>query len=205
MSKSPIEGQLRNAICARAEVEKVDLYDFCDTPQERLEPRNGKISFTEWSAAPDGDPDHYHHRNPDSDEFRSWSLFAGVRVASYVVDFLLVNCDGGVAIECDGHEFHDRTKQQAASDRSRDRELLAIGLATVRFTGSEIHHDSDRCAAEAFRCAKSEADRNGALMVGYDLGEAAGREAGVRTGVRECHAILRQHGALAPLALEEHW
>lgn len=52
-----------------------------------------------------------------------------------------------LAIECDGHDFHDRTKQQAAYDRARDRELLLRGITTIRFTGSEIHHSAERCAA----------------------------------------------------------
>lgn len=29
-----------------------------------------------------------------------------------------------LVVECDGHEFHERTKEQAARDRSRDRALL---------------------------------------------------------------------------------
>lgn len=32
-----------------------------------------------------------------------------------------------VVVECDGHEFHERTKAQAARDRERDRGLQGIG------------------------------------------------------------------------------
>jgi hypothetical protein len=64
-----------------------------------------------------------------------------VPISSYVADFVLTaNTGGRLVIECDGHDFHDRTKQQAAYDRARDRELLAMGILTIRFTGSEIHH-----------------------------------------------------------------
>jgi very-short-patch-repair endonuclease len=57
--------------------------------------------------------------------------------------------DAVIAVECDGHDFHERTKQQAAYDRARDRELLIRrGLVTVRFTGSEIHRDANQCARE---------------------------------------------------------
>lgn len=38
-------------------------------------------------------------------------------------------------IECDGHEFHERTKRQAARDRSRDRAIQAFGYRIFRFTG----------------------------------------------------------------------
>jgi len=46
------------------------------------------------------------------------------------------------AIELDGHEFHERTKEQAQRDRERDRNLAAIGYQVLRYTGSEIYKDS---------------------------------------------------------------
>jgi very-short-patch-repair endonuclease len=82
-------------------------------------------------------------------------LYRAISVLTYRVDFLLELGVRKLAIECDGHEFHDRTKQQAAYDRARDRELLAIGIPTTRFTGSEIHHSAERCAREAYRCLLS--------------------------------------------------
>lgn len=51
-----------------------------------------------------------------------------------------------VAVECDGHDFHERTKQQAQRDKSRDRTLLASGWPVLRFTGSEIFQAADECA-----------------------------------------------------------
>jgi len=53
-----------------------------------------------------------------------------------------------VAVECDGHDYHERTKEQAAADRSRDRLLLASGIPVVRFTGTEIWKDPNACARE---------------------------------------------------------
>lgn len=44
-----------------------------------------------------------------------------------------------LVIECDGHEFHDKTRDQAKRDKSRDRNLLQLGYPVMRFTGSEIH------------------------------------------------------------------
>jgi very-short-patch-repair endonuclease len=51
-----------------------------------------------------------------------------------------------LAIECDGHEFHEKTKEQAAKDKSRDRALVSGGLRVMRFTGSEIYRDAIGCA-----------------------------------------------------------
>lgn len=51
-----------------------------------------------------------------------------------------------LAIECDGHDFHEKTKEQAAHDKARDRFFLQSGWPTMRFTGSEIFRDADACA-----------------------------------------------------------
>jgi very-short-patch-repair endonuclease len=54
----------------------------------------------------------------------------------------------GLVIECDGHDYHERTKKQAARDRSRDRELLTAGYYVMRFTGAEIYADPAKCARQ---------------------------------------------------------
>lgn len=65
---------------------------------------------------------------------------------NYRSDFLVVDRNGlRVLIECDGHDFHERTKEQAERDRSRDREAQALGYYILRFTGSEIYRDSREC------------------------------------------------------------
>lgn len=55
------------------------------------------------------------------------------------------------AVECDGHDYHERTKKQAASDRSRDRKLTSSNWTPVRFTGSELYANSAGCVDELFR------------------------------------------------------
>lgn len=55
------------------------------------------------------------------------------------------------AIECDGHEFHEKTKEQARSDRSRERDLMKLGYKVIRFTGSEIYQDAFGCAREVIK------------------------------------------------------
>lgn len=73
------------------------------------------------------------------------------QIGPYRVDFLLESgeCPGvNLVVECDGHDFHERTKEQAARDRSRDRDLQAKGYIILRFTGSEIYRDAWKCAEE---------------------------------------------------------
>ena len=68
------------------------------------------------------------------------------------LDFALTGCQGSrVAIEVDGHNFHERTKEQAALDRSRDRGLTLAGWSVLRFTGSEVWHDPESCAMQVLR------------------------------------------------------
>lgn len=72
-----------------------------------------------------------------------------VKLAGWRVDFVLHYPDIEVSrwslkkllIECDGHDFHERTKEQAKRDRSRDRAAQYEGLPILRFTGSEIWND----------------------------------------------------------------
>jgi very-short-patch-repair endonuclease len=72
------------------------------------------------------------------------------------VDFLLYSFDFGIhpghragwnmlIVECDGHDFHERTKEQAAKDRSRDRWAQSKGVKIFRFTGSELWRDPMKC------------------------------------------------------------
>lgn len=51
-------------------------------------------------------------------------------------------------VECDGHDFHERTKEQAIRDRARDRAFQAAGIPVFRFTGSEIYNNPFACARE---------------------------------------------------------
>jgi very-short-patch-repair endonuclease len=74
---------------------------------------------------------------------------------NYRVDFLITYKDDQnntfkLIVECDGHNYHERTKEQAKKDKSRDREFLSLGIPTIRFTGSEINDDSSECASEVF-------------------------------------------------------
>lgn len=51
-------------------------------------------------------------------------------------------------IECDGHDFHERTKEQVTKDRARDRDAIMAGIDCFRFTGSELWRDPWGCAVQ---------------------------------------------------------
>ena len=75
-------------------------------------------------------------------------VFPQAQIGKYRVDFL-VEWIGGVrpifaAVECDGDEFHNSGSQKVA-DAIRQNEILALGVSVIRFTGSEITRDAQRC------------------------------------------------------------
>ena len=72
----------------------------------------------------------------------------------FLVDVVSLNDSPSVpsvVVECDGHDFHERTKEQARRDKRRDRDLQSAGYHVLRFTGSEIWRDPSSCAGEVAR------------------------------------------------------
>ncbi len=62
-----------------------------------------------------------------------------------------VRVDKKMIVECDGHDFHEKTKEQARRDKERDRNLQSLGFPVYRYTGSELYADVFRSAAEIVR------------------------------------------------------
>jgi very-short-patch-repair endonuclease len=86
-------------------------------------------------------------------------MFMQVPIDEYRVDFLIygisADCDDRstwgrvkLVVECDGHDFHEKTKQQAKRDKQRDRKLMSKGYSVMRFTGSEIWNDPRKAVHE---------------------------------------------------------
>lgn len=53
-----------------------------------------------------------------------------------------------LVVECDGHDFHERTKEQASKDKKRDRELQKAGFRVFRYSGSDLWRDPIAAADE---------------------------------------------------------
>lgn len=124
-----------------------ELEDVCQSPIEQM--MLAEILFLEdgydavkWGFM-DGAPN-----QPETET----NFDCQVSVLKYKVDFLFtVRVKGKerkVVVECDGHNFHDRTKAQAQRDKSRDRDMTNAGYIVIRFTGSEIYRRADDCAIE---------------------------------------------------------
>jgi len=132
----------------------------CESPIEKiilaqfLHPHTGK----EWGSVceilfpPSGAIEHC--QPPPVEGFYLWPQ---IKIGPYRVDFVVaaVRHNGEkpsyAVIECDGHDFHERTKDQAQRDKSRDRYLTGRGYRILRFTGSEIYRDPDAVWEEIFK------------------------------------------------------
>lgn len=67
-----------------------------------------------------------------------------LNIAGYIPD-ILISIDAseiGYAIEIDGYEWHEKTKEQAINDRRKDRAYLKNGYVPIRFLGSEVYHNA---------------------------------------------------------------
>lgn len=64
--------------------------------------------------------------------------------------------EANLCVECDGHAFHEKTKQQAQRDKKRERDIISKGYKLIRFTGSEIYSDPKKCAIETIRILESD-------------------------------------------------
>lgn len=78
----------------------------------------------------------------------------------FLVECIMSDKEHLIAIECDGHDFHEKTKDQAARDKARERNLMIEGYTVVRFTGSEIWRNPVKCSSEIINIVQK--------MVGLD-------------------------------------
>ena len=79
----------------------------------------------------------------ESDKHRYFSDFA---ICVETEDDIL----GLLLVECDGHEFHQKTKQQVEKDNIRQYELKMAGYDILRFSGSQIYNEPFKCANDVF-------------------------------------------------------
>lgn len=126
---SPIEEQMLASLALMAQVQHV------------------AVRFRVWTPDP-------HELPRGFDE--ALAIVPQFPVGKYKIDFSLTYSGPGydftnskeplvwkrssMLIECDGHDFHERTKEQAKHDRGKDRDLQRAGFVIYRYTGSEIHN-----------------------------------------------------------------
>lgn len=60
------------------------------------------------------------------------------------------NKDYKLAIECDGYEFHQKTKEQVQKDNEREFALKMAGYDVIRFSGTQIYKEPLKCAINVY-------------------------------------------------------
>jgi very-short-patch-repair endonuclease len=81
--------------------------------------------------------------------------------SKYRVDFQMIPCyddqkiidDAGqmwplIAVELDGHDYHERTKEQVTYRNQRDRALQSAGWLVLHYSGSELVRDPEACVRD---------------------------------------------------------
>lgn len=70
----------------------------------------------------------------------------------YRADFLVFinNKKNALIVECDGHEFHEKTKEQVNYRNQRDYDLKASGYDILHYSGSRIYANPFTVACEIF-------------------------------------------------------
>lgn len=82
------------------------------------------------------------------------AVYQQALVGDYRTDFAITQEDQArtqLVVEVDGHDFHEKTKEQAQRDKSRDRALSMLGFRVLRFTGSEVFADAESCVVEILK------------------------------------------------------
>ena len=80
-----------------------------------------------------------------------WELVPQFKWENYRIDFAVFSeLPYPLFVECDGHDFHERTKEQAANDREKDRRIQTAGIPIMRFTGSQINASPLNCGFEIY-------------------------------------------------------
>lgn len=59
-----------------------------------------------------------------------------------------------LGIEIDGHIWHEKTKEQVQYHKKRERFLVANNWKLLRFTGSEIYKDAEKCVDEVIKISR---------------------------------------------------
>lgn len=129
------------------------IYQECESPIEiimlmALDICEGKRNF--W--------DRYHYgiiRCPQQEyEFGDKKYRSDITI--YFEDVFEENKAGDfeIVVECDGHYFHEKTKEQVKRNNQRDYDFKCAGIDIFHFSGSEIFNNPIECAEKIYDYAE---------------------------------------------------
>lgn len=121
--ESPIEAIFYAWFCAIESLEDGDVYRFDLIPQSAIKINDDieyRVDFQIWFGPQELSNQGHYRKVPQPK----------------------------LAVELDGHDFHERTKEQVVYRNQRDRDLLAAGWTVLHFSGSELYRDPLQCATQ---------------------------------------------------------
>lgn len=142
---------------------------FCKRCESPIEELFAAASLLHREGARHLGVEMYHYgsafdREERASKWDSTDVYLQAQVGIYRADFLFDDLHEGkrrlLIVELDGHDWHERTKHQAARDKKRDGALVSAGYRIMRFTGSEVWGDPGECVQEvidAILAAREEA------------------------------------------------
>jgi very-short-patch-repair endonuclease len=138
----------------------------------------GRLSGRQHHAMLQAMGPHRKHESPLEAVFWIWWITLEALMTDKDFGFALepqheVECEGvryrldfavpeyKVAIELDGHEFHERTKEQVAYRNQRDRLLQAAGWSVFHYSGSELYRNQVNCVSSVIAFVRQRRDEAG--------------------------------------------
>lgn len=122
-------------------LEKLGLYRPIDHDHKRFE------RLAKWCESP---IEHAFWSAGYFELSKHGRLTPQVRAGRYYLDFALKAPTFKLAIETDGHDYHNTPEQKDADDQ-RDRDLQSCGWRTIRFSGSKVYKNASWCVLETVR------------------------------------------------------
>ena len=150
---------LMTGVLAGVKVAYDNALRWCESPAEQ-----NFWAAAVWSLGTDD----YRYRwpsvwSPDSEmplTYYGMLLVPQKMVARYRVDIAV--CPHQLAIEIDGHDHHERTKEQATRGKRRARDLQLLGWTVLPYTGSDVWNDPFGCCKDVNRfIARQSAEQDG--------------------------------------------
>lgn len=157
----PADSKVEQYVCGAAETEAARFVEMCGLIRSRCESPIEELVAVALYNYSRVMPESVHFlgtddfpETPDFDE--ATFVYQQTTFGPYRVDFAIWDASlpfnhtppRVMIVECDGHDFHEKTKEQARRDKRRDRFLVSKGYKVLRFTGSEIWADPDAIADE---------------------------------------------------------
>lgn len=86
----------------------------------------------------------------DKTYYLDFAFLSDDYLSNLVLEDEILNTNFKLAIECDGYDFHQKTKEQVQRDNEREFDLKMAGYEVLRFSGTQIYNNPIKCAEDTY-------------------------------------------------------